>query len=104
MNLRQIQDIAGHRNVPPWVIKLVQDCIEHDRMHENQDLTLAYMTGFEKGKDYIKEKAVKVCEEALQTTKDAKAMLKADEIIEKSVAAGAIYQAEKLAAAIRSMK
>ena len=62
MNLRQIQDIAGHRNVPPWVIKLVQDCIEHDRMYENQDLTLAYMTGFERGKDYMKEKVAKVCE------------------------------------------
>lgn len=34
MNLRQIQDIAGHRDVPPWVIKLVQDVIEHDRMYE----------------------------------------------------------------------
>lgn len=36
MNLRQIQDIAGHRNVPPWVIKLVQDCIEHDRLYERE--------------------------------------------------------------------
>jgi len=35
MNLRQIQDIAGHRDVPPWVIKLVQDCIEHDRAYES---------------------------------------------------------------------
>ena len=34
MNLRQIQDIAGHRDVPPWVVKLVQDCIEHDRTWE----------------------------------------------------------------------
>lgn len=51
MNLRQIQDIAGHRDVPPWVIKLVQDCIEHERTYENKDLTIAYMCGYEKGKD-----------------------------------------------------
>lgn len=36
MNLRQIQDIAGHRDVPPWVVKLVQDCIEHDRTWERE--------------------------------------------------------------------
>ena len=70
MNLRQIQDIAGHRDVPPWVIKLVQDCIEHDRMYEqnlncksvqkrlatswgyvlpdenNHDLVIAHMVGY----------------------------------------------------------
>lgn len=50
------------------------------------------------------EKAAKVCEEALQNTTDAKSMLKADEVIEKAVASGAMYQAEKLAAAIRGMK
>jgi hypothetical protein len=29
----------------------------------NDDLTIAYMVGYEKGKDETKEKAAKVCEE-----------------------------------------
>lgn len=27
MSLDEIQELAGHRAVPAWVIKLVQDCI-----------------------------------------------------------------------------
>jgi hypothetical protein len=31
MNLQQIQDLAGHRDVPAWVIKLVQDAVSEER-------------------------------------------------------------------------
>jgi hypothetical protein len=73
MNLRQIQDIAGHRNVQPWVIKLVQDCIEHDRMYEKaqpQGDTVAGSPSWEafdiaiqSAIEATKEKAAKLCDE-----------------------------------------
>ena len=31
MNLDQIKELAGHRYVSPWVIKLVQDAVEIER-------------------------------------------------------------------------
>ena len=31
MNRDDIIKLAGHREVPPWVLKLVQDCIEAER-------------------------------------------------------------------------
>ena len=31
MNLDQIKELAGHRDVSPWVIKLVQDAVEIER-------------------------------------------------------------------------
>lgn len=31
MNADEITDLAGHRNVPPWVVKLVQDAVEAER-------------------------------------------------------------------------
>lgn len=56
---------------------------ERKHIESNQDLTIAHMVGFEKGKDYMKEKAAKVCES------------------EKF----AVWEtAERIAAAIRSMK
>lgn len=27
MTLQEIQDLAGHRDVPPWVVKLVSDAV-----------------------------------------------------------------------------
>ena len=31
MTLQEIQDLAGHRDVPPWVVKLVGDAIAKER-------------------------------------------------------------------------
>ena len=31
MTLQEIQDLAGHRDVPPWVVKLVGDAIDKER-------------------------------------------------------------------------
>ena len=31
MNRDDIIKLAGHREVPPWVMKLVQDCVEAER-------------------------------------------------------------------------
>ena len=31
MNIDQIKELAGHRDVSPWVIKLVQDAVEIER-------------------------------------------------------------------------
>ena len=31
MTLQEIQDLAGHRDVPPWVVKLVGDAIARER-------------------------------------------------------------------------
>ena len=31
MTLQEIQDIAGHRDVPPWVVKLVGDAVAKER-------------------------------------------------------------------------
>jgi hypothetical protein len=31
MTLQEIQDLAGHRDVPPWVVKLVGDVIVRER-------------------------------------------------------------------------
>jgi hypothetical protein len=31
MNRDDIIKLAGHREVPPWVMKLVQDCLEAER-------------------------------------------------------------------------
>ena len=31
MTLDQIKELAGHRDVSPWVIKLVQDAVEIER-------------------------------------------------------------------------
>ncbi len=35
---------------------------ERKHIESNQDLTIAHMVGFEKGKDYMKEKAAQVCD------------------------------------------
>ncbi len=59
---------------------------------DEDDLTIAYMVGFEKGKDYMKEKAAKVCEKEMQ------AWIKFDEDCHEASAT------KKCAAAIRSMK
>ena len=31
MTLQEIQDLAGHRDVPPWVVKLVGDAVAKER-------------------------------------------------------------------------
>lgn len=31
MTLQEIQDLAGHRDVPPWVVKLVGDAVTKER-------------------------------------------------------------------------
>lgn len=31
MTLQEIQDLAGHRDVPPWVVKLVGDAVARER-------------------------------------------------------------------------
>ena len=31
MTLQEIQNLAGHRDVPPWVVKLVGDAIDKER-------------------------------------------------------------------------
>ena len=31
MTLQEIQDLAGHRDVPPWVVKLVADAVAKER-------------------------------------------------------------------------
>jgi len=31
MNRDDIIRMAGHRDVPPWVLKLVQECVEAER-------------------------------------------------------------------------
>lgn len=31
MTLQEIQDLAGHRDVPPWVVKLVGDAVANER-------------------------------------------------------------------------
>ena len=31
MTLQEIQDLAGHRDVPPWVVKLVGDALIKQR-------------------------------------------------------------------------
>ena len=31
MTLEEIQDLAGHRDVPPWVVKLVGDAVAKER-------------------------------------------------------------------------
>jgi hypothetical protein len=31
VTLQQIEELAGHREVPPWVIKLVMDCLDKQR-------------------------------------------------------------------------
>jgi len=31
MTLQEIQDLAGHRDVPPWVVKLVGDAVDEER-------------------------------------------------------------------------
>ena len=31
MNVHQIKELAGHREVSPWVIKLVQEAVEIER-------------------------------------------------------------------------
>lgn len=31
MNTDEIAELAGHRNVPPWVMKLVQDAMAAER-------------------------------------------------------------------------
>jgi hypothetical protein len=31
MTLQEIQDLSGHRDVPPWVVKLVGDAVAKER-------------------------------------------------------------------------
>lgn len=31
MNTKQIEDLAGHRKVSPWIVKLVQDAVMIER-------------------------------------------------------------------------
>jgi hypothetical protein len=31
MTLQEIQDLVGHRDVPPWVVKLVGDAVARER-------------------------------------------------------------------------
>ena len=31
MTLQEIQELAGHREVPPWVVKLVGDAVAKER-------------------------------------------------------------------------
>lgn len=31
MKLQEIQELAGHREVPPWVVKLVGDAVAKER-------------------------------------------------------------------------
>lgn len=31
MNREEILELAGHRDVPPWVMKLVADCVARER-------------------------------------------------------------------------
>ena len=31
MTTQEILELAGHRDVPPWVMKLVADCVEKER-------------------------------------------------------------------------
>jgi hypothetical protein len=31
MTTQEILELAGHRDVPPWVMKLVSDCLERQR-------------------------------------------------------------------------
>ena len=50
------------------------------------------------------EEAAKVCEEAIAISKVSKELLSSSEVLERAITTGAIYQAEKLAAAIRSLK
>jgi hypothetical protein len=58
MNHDDIILMAGHRDVPPWVMKLVQDCVEVERqrcericydMIERSGYSGAEHAGFENG-------------------------------------------------------
>ena len=49
-----------------------------------------------------REECAKVCENATESTEQAKEMLGPDELIGKAVASGAIHQSKKLAVAIRA--
>ena len=33
MTTQEIVELAGHRDVPPWVMKLVADCVARERDH-----------------------------------------------------------------------
>lgn len=46
MTLQEIQDLAGHRDVPPWVVKLVGDVIVREReVVANWIMDMGFATG-----------------------------------------------------------
>ena len=55
MTTQEILELAGHRDVPPWVMKLVSDCVAKER----QDiLQLSSQNWYKTQKDF--EEAIRV--------------------------------------------
>lgn len=54
MTLQEIQELAGHRDVPPWVVKLVGDAVKKER--EDCKKLCAWKTG-----NQFVDEAIAVC-------------------------------------------
>jgi hypothetical protein len=62
MNRDDIIRMAGHREVPAWVMKLVMDCIEAEREHGSLSLTVKNVHRLCKYVGEVEYKDGEICE------------------------------------------
>ena len=58
MTAQEVIELAGHRDVPPWVMKLVADCVTRDRK-KFAVITVDLVT---RAIDLEREECAKLCE------------------------------------------
>jgi hypothetical protein len=59
MTAQEVIELAGHRDVPPWVMKLVADCVTRDRK-KFAVITVDLVT---RAIDLEREECAKLCDE-----------------------------------------
>jgi len=55
LTVKEIKELAGHRAVPPWIVKLVNDACKVAVEHEHERIIKFNKTEIDKCNSYIKE-------------------------------------------------
>ena len=69
MTLQEIQDLAGHRDVPPWVVKLVGDAVAKER--EACAKLIAKLTEMLEIQQKLHETAIDMLKPAIEAEREA---------------------------------